>query len=190
MAKNFWMVVQKLDDFEITRDLGFTVHGMKGRQRRRAQRMEPDDSILFYVSGIKKWTAIAVITSRYYEDPTPIWNPADQGREVYPYRVKLRPQIVMAEDLYIDALALAPRLDYLKRWPAERWPLAFMDTLHLLPQKDFRLIEAEMKRIHPDWRSRPKRRSRKRNRRRPPQHANGANTPRPSSESRNPAASG
>ena len=114
MAKNFWMVVQKPEDFEITRDLGFTVHGMKGRQRRRAQRMEPDDSILFYVSGIKKWTAIAVITSRYYEDPTPIWNPADQGREVYPYRVKLRPQIVMAEDLYIDALALAPRLDYLK----------------------------------------------------------------------------
>ena len=108
MAKNFWMVVQKPEDFEITRDLGFTVHGMKGRQRRRAQRMEPDDNILFYVSGIKKWTAIAVITSRYYEDPTPIWNPADRGREVYPYRVKLRPQIVMAEDLYIDALALRP----------------------------------------------------------------------------------
>ena len=75
----------------------------------------------------------------------------------------------MAEDLYIDARALAFRLDYVKRWPAERWPLAFMDTLHLLPQKDFRLIEAEMKRIHPDWRSRPRRRSRKRNRRRQPQ---------------------
>ena len=32
--------------------------------------------------------------------------------------------------------------------------LAFNDTLHLLPQKDFRLIESEMKRIHPDWRGR------------------------------------
>ena len=185
MAKNYWMVVQKPDDFEITRELGFTVHGMKGRQRRRAQRMEPDDNILFYVSGIKKWTAIAAITSRYYEDPTPIWNPADRGREVYPYRVKLRPQIVMAEDLYIDARALAFRLDYVKRWPAERWPLAFMDTLHLLPQKDFRLIEAEMKRIHPDWRSRPRRRSRKRNRRRQPQPTNGANGSRHFGESRN-----
>ncbi len=173
MAKNFWMVVQTPEDFEITRELGFTVHGMKGRQRRRAQRMEPDDSVLFYVNGVKKWTAIAVVTSRYYEDPTPIWAAADGGSETYPYRVKLRPHIVMAEESYIDALQLAPRLDYLKHWPIERWPLAFTDTLHLLPQKDFRLIEGEMKRLHPDWQNRSKRRSRNRGRRKQPQPASG-----------------
>ena len=41
---------------------------------------------------------------------------------------------------------LAPRLEYVKRWPPEDWPLAFFDRLHLLPQRDFRLIEGEMKR--------------------------------------------
>ena len=51
-----------------------------------------------------------------------------------------------AEEDYIDALILAPRLDYVKRWAPEDWPLAFFDSLHLLPQRDFRLIEQEMRR--------------------------------------------
>ena len=42
----------------------------------------------------------------------------------------------------------------------EDWPLAFFDRLHLLPQKDFRLVEGEMQRIKPRGRAlpRPKRR--------------------------------
>jgi hypothetical protein len=61
--------------------------------------------------------------------------------------VRLTPSIVLDETDYIDALEVGPRLEYVKRWPPERWPLAFHDTLHLLPQKDFRLIEGEMKKI-------------------------------------------
>ena len=146
MPKNYWMVVQTPENFEISKELGFTVHGLKSRNRRRAQRMEPDDRILFYVEGIRKWTAIASITSRYFEDRTPIWKSKSRGDDL-PYRVKMAPSIVLKEKDYIDALELAPRLEYLKRWAPEHWPLAFVDTLHLLPQRDFRLIEGEMKRI-------------------------------------------
>ena len=35
----------------------------------------------------------------------------------------------------------------MKRWLPESWPLAFFDTLHLIPQRDFSLIEGEMKRV-------------------------------------------
>jgi hypothetical protein len=108
--------------------------------------MEPDDRVLYYVSGLRKWTAIASIASRYFEDRTPIWKPNRRGED-YPYRVKLSPSIVLEERDYIDALEIGPRLEYVKRWPPERWPLAFHETLHLLPQRDFRLIEGEMKKI-------------------------------------------
>jgi len=161
MPKSYWMVVQTPDNFEITKDMGFTLHGLRSVHRRRAQRMEPDDRILYYVSGIRKWTAIATVTSRYFEDRAPVWN-SNGEREVYPYRVKLSPSIVLDAGDYIDAMILAPRLEYLKRWVPERWPLAFVETLHLLPQRDFRLIEGEMKRLDPRWR---KRRRKGRNRR-------------------------
>ena len=110
--------------------------------------MEPDDRILFYVGGeMRKWTAIVVVKSKYFEDRTPIWEPNGSRRELFPYRVKTSPSIVLDEDDYIEARILAPRLEYVKRWPPELWPLAFFDTLHLIPQRDYRLIEAEMRRI-------------------------------------------
>ena len=145
MAKNYWMVVQSPDDFRISKQMGFTVHGLGRKYRRRADRMEPDDPVLFYVSGIRKWAAIASIRSRKFEDHTPIWK--SQRQDNLPYRVKLAPKMVLEEADYIDAGEVGPRLEYLKRWPPERWPLAFFDSLHLLPQRDFRLIESEMKRV-------------------------------------------
>jgi predicted RNA-binding protein len=121
--------------------------------------MEPDDRILFYVAGkVRKWTAIVTVTSKYFEDRTPIWESNGSRRELYPYRVKTTPSIVLDEGDYIEALILAPRLEYVKRWPPELWPLAFFDTLHLIPQRDYRLIETEMRRIGRQKRSRGGRR--------------------------------
>ena len=42
---------------------------------------------------------------------------------------------------------LAPRLEYVKRWPPENWYMAFQGNLHLLPKSDFLLIEEEMKKL-------------------------------------------
>jgi predicted RNA-binding protein len=146
MSKNFWMVVQTLEEFEISRGIGFKIHGLKSKQRRRAQRMEPDDRLVYYVSNHHKWTATATVTSKFFEDHAPIWSDR-KGKEVFPYRVNMEPTIILEEKDYIDARILAPRLEYVKRWAPERWSLAFFDNVHLLPQRDFRLIEGEMKRI-------------------------------------------
>lgn len=154
MPNNYWMVVQTPENHEITRGQGFTLHGLTSKQKRRARRMEPDDRILFYVGGeMRKWTAIAVIKSKFFEDRTPIWEPNGSRQELFPYRVKTSPSIVLDEADYIEARILAPRLEYVKRWPPELWPLAFFDTLHLIPQRDYRLIEAEMRRIRQQKRS-------------------------------------
>ena len=146
MGRNYWMVSTTLDDFNVTRDRGYTILGMGSKYRRRAQRMQPDDRMLLYVRQLRKWTGVVSVTSSYFEDRTPIWNVGVRG-ENYPYRVKIKPEIVLLEEDYIDALLLAPRMEYLKRWLPETWPLAFFDTLHLIPQKDFSLIEGEMKRV-------------------------------------------
>jgi len=146
------------ENFEITRERGFKLHGMKSRYRRRAQRMEPDDRVLIYVSEWRKWPATARITSKYFQDRSPVWKSPNGKNEDYPYRVNMRPDIVLKERDFIDAMELAPRLEYIKRWPPEIWPLAFMDSLHLIPQRDYRLVEGEMKRIVNRGRKRRRRR--------------------------------
>ena len=145
MGKNYWMVVDTVENFQTTRDLGYTVFGVGPRYKRRAQRMHPSDRVLFYVKTICKWTATATIASNSFEDHTPIWKSAHKGDD-FMHRVKITADVTPEEDDYIDALLLAPSLEYIKRWVPEEWPMAFQDRLHLLPQKDFRLIEGEMKR--------------------------------------------
>ena len=147
------------ENFEIIKEMGVTLFGMGPKYRQRAERMAPNDRVLFYVKGIRKWPATATISSTCFQDDSPVFQQSVRG-ERFTYRVRLTPNIVLDEPDYIDAMLLAPRLQYLKRWMPEDWPLAFLDRLHLLPQKDFRLVEGEMQRIKPRGRDlpRPKRR--------------------------------
>ena len=147
------MFAESPENFAIIKDMGVTLFGMGRRFRRRAERMSPNDRVLFYVKGLRKWPASATITSGCFEDDSEVFVSHD-SRERFPFRVKLRPNFVLDESDYIDAMLLAPRLDYVRRWEPKDWPLAFFDRLHLLPQKDFRLIEGEMERIRRDnWRN-------------------------------------
>ncbi len=145
MPHNFWMIVSNLVNFGITRDLGFTTQGLKAQHRRKIQRIESGDRVLFYVSGARRFTATATATSSYVEDDTKTWE--KEGATDWPYRIQIKPEVVLDDHQYIDANQLAPRLDYVKRWPPENWYMAFQGNLHLLPKNDFLLIEEEMKKL-------------------------------------------
>ncbi len=146
MARNYWMFVQTRENFEITRSMGFRMHGLGAKHRKRADRMQPNDNVLYYVRETKSWLALATIRSKVFVDRSPLWKPTHRGED-FRYRVRMAPRLVLEDEEAIDGLLLAPRLEYLKRWAPELWPLAFMDSVHLLPQRDFRVIEAEMRRI-------------------------------------------
>lgn len=145
MPRNFWMITCNAENYAITRNLGFTIQGLKVQHQRKVQRIEPGDRILYYVYGIRRFTGTATATSPYFEDSSPIWR--KEGRTGWPYRIHIKPEVVMDEDQYMDANQLAPRLEYIRRWPPENWYMAFQGNLHLLPKGDFVLIEEEMKKL-------------------------------------------
>lgn len=146
MPRNYWMMVISPENFRIIRELGFTVQGLKAQYHRKAQRIEPEDRILYYVGRDRYFPATATATSRYFEDGTHKW--AKEGKSAWAYGVRIKPEIVLDEEQYIDARQLAPRLDYVRRWAPEDWYIAFAQTnLHLLPKRDFGLVEDEMRRL-------------------------------------------
>jgi len=146
MPRNYWMLVTSPENFCITRDLGFTVQGLRTPLRRKAERVEVGDRVLFYLSGLKRFAAAATATSTYFEDHSAVWK-AHKASEDYPYRIEIEPTVVLDEDEFLDARQVAPRMDYVKKWTPEWWPLAFQGDLHLIPRKDFSLIEEEMKKL-------------------------------------------
>jgi hypothetical protein len=145
MPRNFWMIVCNEENFQITKGLDFSIQGLKSQYRRKVQRVESGDRLLFYVSGIRRFTATVTVTSPYSEEDVTPWK--SEGSTGWPYQVGIRPEIILDREQYIEAGLLAHRLDYIRRWPPENWYMAFQGNLHLLPKNDFFLIEEEMKKL-------------------------------------------
>lgn len=145
MPSNFWMMINNEENFRITQDLGFTVMPLKSQHRRKVQRIADGDRVLMYLSHRRRFVATATATSSYFECEDVVW--VKEGTTGFPYRIKIKPEIVLDDVQFMDANLLAPRLDYVKRWAPEDWYMAFQGNLHLLPKNDFLLIEEEMKKL-------------------------------------------
>ena len=146
MPSNFWMITNNERNYRITQDRGFTVLGLKSQHRRKVQRISQGDRILVYVTHLRRFVATFTATSDYYEAEDTIWE--KEGRAGFPFRVNVNPDLVLRDELFMNANLIAPRLEYVKRWAPEDWYMAFQGNLHLLPKSDFLLIEEEMKKLY------------------------------------------
>ena len=140
------MIALSPENWETTRRLGVSVQGFSTKQRKKAERMEPGDRLLFYVKDQRVFPATATIQAKLFEERSRVWTGLAPN-EMFPHRVQTRPIAVMPVGKELDAALIAPRLEYVKRWPIEMWPLALQGELHILPRRDMGLIEGEMLRI-------------------------------------------
>lgn len=143
-----WIIVGSPDNFAKTRELGFTVQGLKSRHRKKAERMQPGDLLAWYVTGVKGFAGIAAITSHYFESHDRIWGSSDPKKadEDYPFRVHIEAELVLPEEVYAEAEPIARAMDYAKKWPAANWTLAFQGNVHEVSASDFALIREAIER--------------------------------------------
>lgn len=145
MGKTYWMLVTTQENLDITRARGFGLQGVDTRNRRKAVRMGPEDRVLYYISDKKGFAATATVTSESFEDHEPIWK-HHREQETFPHRVEIEPNVVLEQENYVDGYQVGPTLEYVRKWPPDRWNLAFFGMLHIIPQRDFNFIEDELKR--------------------------------------------
>lgn len=137
-----WVIVSGIDNFRASRELGFTVQGMKSRHRKKAERMRPGDRLVYYVTGIKAFGGIVEVTGPSFESHEPIWKSKDPKKDAedYPWRVPVRPETILDEGDFIPAEPLARQMAYVGRYPAANWTLAFQGNVHELPAADGELV--------------------------------------------------
>ncbi|MBM26408.1 MAG: hypothetical protein CL760_12180 [Chloroflexi bacterium] len=140
MSKNFWMSVQKLDDFENLKKEDFKEIIIPKNSHKKANRMETNDRLIFYITELKKWAASATIDSHNFSKE-------ENPQEDLVYKASISINCLLNEDDYIKGVILGPTLYFLRNWSPEKWDLAFTDPLYLLPRQDFKVIEGEMERI-------------------------------------------
>jgi predicted RNA-binding protein len=140
-----WMLTGSLENFRIYVERGFDVIGFKERRRRQAAEVGPGDGIVFYVTGVQAFGAIAQARSAMFEDREPIWPPGSKKRpEEYPWRVAAKPVVVLAEEEFVPADDLVDALEHVRKWPPEHWHLAFQGQLRTISDADARLLRDRM----------------------------------------------
>ena len=140
-----WILTGSLETFRASREHGFAVVGLKERRRRLAEQVEPGDRMIFYVTGVQAFGAIARIVGELYEDRTRIWPGKPDKADDYPWRFPAEPELVLDEGSFVPAVELAPRLEHVQKWPAEHWRLAFQGQLRPVGDADAALLEERLR---------------------------------------------
>ncbi len=136
-----WVLTGSLENFRVNVGRGFDLVGFKERRRNQAAEVEPGDEIVFYVTGVQAFGAIARARSRMFEDRAPVWpQAAKKHPEDYPWRVEAEPVAVLSEDAFVAAESLVDELEHVRKWPAEHWHLAFQGQLRTVSEPDARLL--------------------------------------------------
>jgi predicted RNA-binding protein len=141
----YWIAVGSEENMRAAEARGFDMFGFKSTRRKEVAGMNPGDKLIFYLTKIMKFGGLAEITSEYYEDHEKVFKSDKKPKEDYPWRVKVKPEIILTPEQYLDVRELGPRMEYTKKWPPEHWRLAFQGNLHEIPESDYKMLVSLMK---------------------------------------------
>jgi len=139
VTNSVWILTGSLENFRVNVERGFDTIGFKEGRRRQAAEFAPGDEVVFYVTGVQPFGAIARVRAHMFEDRAPIWPPGRKD-EGYPWRVEAEPVVVLDEDEFVPAEELAAELEHVLKWPPEHWHLAFQGQLRTVGEADAALL--------------------------------------------------
>jgi hypothetical protein len=136
-----WILTGSPENLAATAERGYTLVGLKEGRRPSAERIEPGDRIVFYVTRAMAFAGSVRVTGELFEERTPVW-PGKPGKpDPYPWRFPTEPEVVVEDEAaWIDAESLAAELEHVRKWPPEHWRLAFQGQIRPVGEHDAALL--------------------------------------------------
>lgn len=143
-----WVLTGSPENYGATRAHEFSVIGLKERNRARAEKIEPGDRIVLYITRVKAFAAAITVTGELYEGREQIWpgrapsSSPQAGSAVggkvdpYPWRFPTAPEVVVEEHDWVEAEELVDELEHVAKWPREHWTLAFQGQIRTVSDHD------------------------------------------------------
>ena len=123
-----------------------TVTGFRKRQRRQASRVKPGDMLLCYVTRLSRWVGILEVTSRAFEDETPIFVSVDDPFSVR-FRVKATLWLDLERSIPVHDDSLWDRLTFTRGLPknSTAWTGKVRASLTLIDTRDAAVLRETLK---------------------------------------------
>jgi hypothetical protein len=140
-----WILTGSPENLAATAERDFSLIGLKEGRRPSAERIEPGDRIVFYVTSAMAFAGSVRVTGELYEDRTHVW-PGKPGRvDDYPWRFPTEPELILPEAGWVGAEELAGELEHVRKWPPEHWRLAFQGQIRPVSAADAEILLARMR---------------------------------------------
>jgi hypothetical protein len=135
-----WILTGSPENHAATQAHGFTVIGLKERNRNRALEIEPGDRIVLYLTRVMAFAASIRVEGELYEDRAKVW-PGKPGKaDAYPWRFPTSPEVVLAEGEWVPAESMVDQLEHIQKWPPEHWKLAFQGQVRPVSDHDAQML--------------------------------------------------
>jgi hypothetical protein len=140
-----WILTGSPENHAATRERGYRVIGLKERNRRRAEELEPGDRIVLYATRVMAFAGAIIVTGELHEDREKIW-PGKPGKaDAYPWRFTTEPEVVVDDpERWVPAAELVDELEHIGRWPREHWKLAFQGQIRPVSEHDAALLVSRL----------------------------------------------
>lgn len=131
---NYWLCVTNEDNWNVVK-----THKIWGvpekRGKRQIEGVRSGDYLVFYVVP-KRVGGIFKVVSEPFESWEKVFSWADFGREVFPYRVKLRQIVVAGEPVSFDKVV--GKLSFTKG--RRRWSVMLRRAMFRISERDFEVF--------------------------------------------------
>ena len=140
-----WILTGSPENFQATKARGFTVIGLKERNRNRALEIEAGDRIVLYLTRAMAFAGSIRVEGELFEDRSKIW-PGKPGKaDSYPWRFETSPEVILERSEWVPAVSLVDDLDHIRKWPREHWKLAFQGQIRAVSKHDAEVLIERMK---------------------------------------------
>lgn len=131
-----WILTASPENHKATSEHGFSVIGLKERNRNRALEIASGDRVVLYLTKVMAFAGSVTVTGELYEDREKIW-PGKPGKaDAYPWRFGTKAELVLEQDEWLPAERLVSELEHIGKWPREHWKLAFQGQIRAISPHD------------------------------------------------------
>ena len=135
-----WILTASPDNHAATAEHGFSVIGLKERNRNRALEIEPGDVLVLYLTKVMRFAGAIRVTGELFEDGTGIWPGKPGAPDRYPWRFPTEKVVALEEADWLPAEELRTELEHVRKWPEEHWKLAFQGQIRQVSDADAELL--------------------------------------------------
>lgn len=105
--RNYWLDLFTGTTWEEFKNAGGSTSGFRKSRWKSVQQIKPGDYLLCYLTGVTRFIGILEVTSKPFQDNSPIWKDED-----FPSRLKVKPVVELTPEKGIPVLELRDKLSF------------------------------------------------------------------------------